>query len=641
MFKIITIMMFLAFIILVNSNTLNAQIKFKGEPSKNKSLGSFGGINFEKELLLFNSKVPIDRNSIYYGWSTNTNIKSTGNPNAQKGGMITILGDQEFPSTFRSIGKDSRNQILSLLEALQYESLLSFDYENLEWSPSLATHWKIADDSLSYWFRLDPQARWADGEEVTSEDIIATFKLLIDDGHEDPNVSAFWNDLFEIPVAESKYIVKITAKKKDWRSFRYCSVGFTVMPSRYLNKIDGAGFIEKYDFTFMPGTGSYEYYKEMSKMGSEGFIIMKRRDNYWAKDHPTKQGLYNFDKIKFIFIEDENQQVISFFNGDYDIYPWSRAQWWVERFTSEKYNEIANGWVQKIKIFNYLPKGPSGIVFNTKNELFKDVKIRKAFSHLFDVEKLNKRLFFNEYIRLNTYFYGTPYANPRNPMMTYNPQTALELLSSAGWNRKPGDQWLTNEKNEIFEFQFLIAPSGDRIYTTFQEDLKNIGIKMEFKQVDYSAKFSQIMKKEYEVSNQGWTANFFPSPEGIMHSKFADEVEVTNITSMAYPELDALIEEYNREWDPKKRIPLAHQIDSIAINSFHYALGWTSPYGARMLYWNKFKMPESGITYIGDWRDPITHWWIDPQKENDLNDAKKNNTTLLPQPEVIDYWNRQ
>ena len=145
----------------------------------------------------------------------------------------------------------------ALLFYYYFVCLLSFDYENLEWSPSLATHWKISADSLSYWFRLDPQARWADGEEVTSEDIIATFKLLIDDGHEDPNVSAFWNDLFEIPVAESKYIVKITAKKKDWRSFRYCSVGFTVMPSRYLNKIDGAGFIEKYDFTFMPGTGSY------------------------------------------------------------------------------------------------------------------------------------------------------------------------------------------------------------------------------------------------------------------------------------------------------------------------------------------------------------------------------------------------
>ena len=30
------------------------------------------------------------------------------------------------------------------------------------------------------------------------------------------------------------------------------------------------------------------------------------------------------------------------FNGDYDIYPWSRAQWWVERFTKENYNEIDN-----------------------------------------------------------------------------------------------------------------------------------------------------------------------------------------------------------------------------------------------------------------------------------------------------------
>ena len=116
-------------------------------------------------------------------------------------------------------------------------------------------------------------------------------------------------------------------------------------------------------------------------------------------------------------------------------------------------------------------------------------------------------------------------------------------------------------------------------------DLKNVGIKMNFKQVDGSAKFSKTMKKEYEVTGQGWTGGFFPSPEGMMHGKYADEVEVTNITSMSYPELDKLIETYNAEWDAKKRIPLAHQIDSIAVNSFHYALGWTSPYGARMLYW--------------------------------------------------------
>ena len=624
-----------------SGNSQKSKLNIKGKNSKNDKLDDFGGNNFIQKLNSFNSKTPKDKNNKYYGWKTNLDIKPIGSKNAKKGGMITLLGDSEYPSTFRSIGKDSRSMVLSLMDGLQYETLLGYNYEHLEWSPGLATHWKISSDSLTYWYRIDPRARWADGKEIIADDIIATFKLLIDDGHEDPNVSEFWNDLFTIPTAKSKYIIEVKAKKKDWRTFRYFSSGFTVMPSTYLNKVDGAGFIEKYDFSFMPGSGPYEFDKESSKKGNEGYIVLKRRNNWWAEDDLINRGAFNFDKIKFIFIEDDNQQVISYFNGDYDIYQWSRAQWWVERFTSEKYNEIDKGWVQKIKIFNYLAKGPSGIVFNTQKTPFDNINIRKAFSYMFDVEKLNKRLFFNEYVRLNTYFYGTPYANPNNPLISFNPSLALDLLNKEGWIRKEGEKWLTNDKNEIFEFEFLIDPGGARIYTTFQEDLKNIGVKMEFKQVDYSAKFSLIMKKEYEVSSQGWTANFFSNPEGTMHSKYANEVEVTNITSMAYPELDKLIEEYNAEWDAKKRIPLAHKIDSIAVNSYHYALGWTSPYGARLLYWNKFNMPESGISYSGDWRSPMYFWWVDPKKEAKLNKARKNNTQLNKEPTTIDFWNTQ
>jgi microcin C transport system substrate-binding protein len=572
------------------------------------------------------------------GWITNKNIIPTGSPNAKKGGMITMLGGNEFPSTFRSIGKDSRQQINGLIEALQYETLLSFNYEKLEWSPSLATHWKISSDSLTYWFRLNPDAKWADGKDVVAKDIVETFKLLIDSGHQDPNVANYWDELFETPVSESKYIVRVKAKKKDWRTFQSMA-WLTVYPSTYLSKVDGSGFLEKYDFNFMPGSGPYTYDRESSKKGNEGYVILKRRENYWAKDEIANIGINNFDKIKFIFIEDENQQVISFFNGDYDVFPWSRAQWWVERFNSEKYEEIKNGWVQKIKIFNYLPKGPSGIIFNTQKKPFDNIDIRKAFAYLFDVDKLNKRLFFNEYVRLNTYFYGTPYANPKNPMLDYNPQKALVLLNNAGWNRLPGNQWLTNSEGTIFEFDFLIAPGGDRIYTTLQEDLKNVGIKMNFKQVDAATKFSKVMKKEFDVSNQGWTAGFFPSPEGMMHSKYADEVEVTNVTSMNYSEIDDLIEKYNKEWDAKKRVPLAQKIDSIAVNSYHYCLGWTSPYGARMLYWNKFGMPESGISYVGDWRSPISLWWNDEFKEKKLYNAQSDNVKLPNETEIIDHWN--
>ena len=574
------------------------------------------------------------------GWKTNMSPSPGGDPEAIKGGNLTMLGGQEYPNTFRTIGKDSRHQINSLMNGLQNETLLGFDYESLEWEPVIATHWKVSDDSLTYWFRIDPRARWSDKREIISDDVVAAFKLLIDPGHEDPNVATYYNDLLENPVAETKYIVRIKAKKKDWRTFR-AAAGLNPMPSYYLNKIDGAGFIEKYNFSFLPGSGPYMYDKVNSKSGNEGFIMLKRNDTYWARNHERNTGLNNFETIKFIFIEDENQQVISFMNGDYDIYPWSRAQWWVEKFTPEKYNEIDKGWIQKVKIFNYLPKGPSGIVFNTQKYPYDDIRVRKALSYLFDVDKLNKRLFFNEYVRLNTFFYGTPYANPNNPYMNYNPQKSLELLNEAGWNRNEGEAWLTNKDGAIFELKFIISPGGDRIYTTYQEDLKKVGIKMEFEQLVGNAAFSKTMKKEFEVTSQGWTAGFFPSPEGMMHSKYAKQVEVTNITSMSDPTLDKLIEEYNSEWDAKKRVSIAHQIDSIAVNLYHYALGWTSPYGARMMYWNKLQMPDKGLYYAGGWQSPITLWWVDPEKEKKLNNAKTNNTSLPNEPDLIDYWNRR
>ena len=75
---------------------------------------------------------------------------------------------------------------------------------------------------------------------------------------------------------------------------------------------------------------------------------------------------------------------------------------------------------------------------------------------LFDVDKLNKRLFFDEYVRLNTFFYGTPFANPNNPYTKYDPQEANKILNETGWVRKEGEQWLTNSNGEIFEFKFLI-----------------------------------------------------------------------------------------------------------------------------------------------------------------------------------------
>ena len=96
----------------------------------------------------------------------------------------------------------------------------------------------------------------------------------------------------------------------------------------------------------------------------------------------------------------------------------------------------------------------------------------------------------------------------------------------------------------------------------------------------------------------------------------------------------------NMNWDIEKRIKILQKMDSLATREYHWAFGWGAPYGYRSLNWNKFGMPESGISYDGNWLDPIEWWWIDPEKKAKLQEAFKDENIKLPiREEIIDYWN--
>jgi hypothetical protein len=71
------------------------------------------------------------------GWETNNNVISNGSPNAIRGDTITILHLWDvMPPTVRGFGKETRDQLLSLLETSVYESLLIFNPETFKWELS-------------------------------------------------------------------------------------------------------------------------------------------------------------------------------------------------------------------------------------------------------------------------------------------------------------------------------------------------------------------------------------------------------------------------------------------------------------------------------------------------------------------------
>ena len=571
------------------------------------------------------------------GWETNLYPNISGDANAVKGDTLRFLADMVFPNTLRAFGKETRSQFNNALEGLIYETLLTFDAETFKLEPSLATHWKVESDSLTFLFRIDPRARFSDGREVTAEDVVATYKILIDEGHGDPNVYTFWSEKFNVPEAKSKYIVSVKAKKTEWRNL-YSFSGMTVYPSYYLNKIDGSTYVEKYQFEMMPGSGPYILNSQRTTQENNGLIVLDRKLDYWASQHSRNTGLYNFDVLEFIFINDETQEVERFFAGDYDTYMVSRAQWWAEKFVAAEYPEIERGLIQRKKFINFLPAGVGGLAFNTLEAPFDDIRVRKAFCHLWDVEKLMDKLFYHEYVRKNSWFPRSKFANPNNPSQDFNPELALELLKEAGWTKKPGDKLLSKD-GKYFEIEnFYISQGMDRIFNPLVKDLEEVGIKINL--VVLQNPFEKLMDRKFQVQYAGWTGSLLPSPKGAMHSQYAEKLDVTNVTGLANHEIDKLIEEYDANWNMEERVKILQKIDEIASKEYHWAFGWGAPYGYRSLNWDKFGMPAHGIGYSGNWLSPISYWWIDPEKKERLMRARQNPNANLPiENEIVDFWN--
>ena len=77
--------------------------------------------------------------------------------------------------------------------------------------------------------------------------------------------------------------------------------------------------------------------------------------------------------------------------------------------------------------------------------------------------------------------------------------------------------------------------------------------------------------------------------------------------------VDTLTKEYRSCFDPKRRAEIMREIDGIAYKEYTASLSWFAPFH-RVLYWNRFGMPESLVTRFQDDRSIMYLWWNDEEK---------------------------
>lgn len=571
------------------------------------------------------------------GWETYADFDLIGDPRAVKGGVFRdpIL---DFPGTLRMVGPEANTSTNATIMNLAYESLITLHPTTLKYMPIIATHWQIAPDKQTFRFRIDPNARFADGIPVTSEDVVASWKFMTDKTLQDPsNYEQF--SKFETPVAESKYIVRVKAKELGWQNFELFGAMMRIFPSHVLKTVNGEAYLRDYNFKLLPGSGPYTVKSEDVIKGKS--VSLRRRNDYWAAKYRANIGQYNFDEIRYVVVRDFNLIFEMFKKGEFDTYNVNRSKTWVEELN---YDKFQNGLLVKQKVFTNFPAVHQFMAFNTRRKPWDDIRMRKAIALLFDRQKLIEKLFFNEYLPINSFFPGTIYENPGNPKNLYDPQEALKLLAEAGWKDRDA-QGRLSKGGQPLQLELIYRDKGSETWlTVFQDDLRKVGINLILRLVAPDTQWKMEMKRQFDFVSAGWVqGSVFPLPGPEFESKMADLDDTTNISGFKDKRIDEICKEYDASFDINKRTELLRELDGILTNQYHYVNEWYLPV-QRFAYWNKFGFPQGNLSRIGDFNGILGPgipqlWWIDPDKNAKLEKALRDPSIKLEIPPVEDhYW---
>lgn len=557
-----------------------------------------------------------------------------------KGGTITSTISR-FPLSFRPFfyGPSANFTENSHMSSLVYETLIGVHPVTLDFIPALASHWKISEDQMTFTFRIDPNARFSDGKRVTAQDVVATFKLIMDESIQSPSMQQSFSR-YNTPVALSPYLVQVSCNEQNWRNFLSFGASLSILQSDEIGGLTGREFVDKFQYTMPVGSGPYIINPEdIKKQESYRFT---RRPDYWAIDYVLAKASNNFDYLSFTVVKDNPTLEYEMFKkGETDYFSFTSLT--TDKWVSDtSYDALANHWIQRYRVITDGPAGTYGYYFNTRKAPFDDIRVRKAFAHLLDRESIISKLLFDEYVPMNSWYGNSVYEFPGNEKIDFNPQKAAELLTQAGWTTRNKDGFLT-KNGKPFVVELPIIKPLEQFVTPFKQTAKDAGIDVQIKYVDGNTMSENMMERNFSLTVGNYGGLVFPNPETSLASKLADLKNTNNVTGFKNARVDQLIEEYRVAFNQADRVRIIQEIDKI-VSAEHLIAFWWAPKGVRIAAWNKFGMPKgilSKNTQVGDQDLAImTGWWIDPAKQKALDDARKAGTSIEGSSGVVvnTFW---
>ena len=558
------------------------------------------------------------------------------NPDAPKGGTVRLADSGGF-DTFNPILSrgNAAPGIGRTLDTLMDNSLDEVNISAMYGLIAEAT--RHPDDFSWVEFRLNPRARWHDGEPITVDDVIWSFNKLVE---LNPSQRFYYRNVVKAEkVADD--VVRFTFDVKNNRELPHIMGQMMVLPKHWWEGTAPDG--KKRDIskgTLEPPLGSGPY--RIKDFEANRSVTYERVKDYWAADLPVRKGTNNFDTIRYDSYRDSTVVLEAFKGDQYDFRRENSAKNWA---TGYDFPARKDGRV----ILETFPDKASGVmqafVMNLRRDKFKDERVREALNYAFDFESANRTTFFGQYKRIASYFAGTelassglpegkeleilnsvrdlvpanvfttPYTNPTGgspEAMRDNLRKAVGLLKEAGYELK-GQQLVNARTGEPLTIEFVgNDPNSERYVVPFANNLKRIGIEMTFRVLDTPQYINRVNNRDFDMTTLAWGQSLSPGNEqrGYWGSEAADSNQSRNYAGIKDKGIDALIDKVIFAKTREDLVAATRALDRVLL-AHHYVIPQWYLDLYRTARWDRFGHPQNMTPYTDGFPEI---WWWDKDK---------------------------
>ncbi|HVT95866.1 MAG TPA: ABC transporter substrate-binding protein, partial [Acidobacteriaceae bacterium] len=374
---------------------------------------------------------------------------------------VTMLIESSPASLDPRIGTDGQAEHI---DSLLFDPLVRRD-ERFGLQPALAIKWEIPDPR-TWVFHLRTDARFHDGRPLTSRDVKYTIDSILDGTVISVKAGSF-TTLDRIDAPDPATVI-FHLKQPD--------------PSLPFNLCDGAIGIVPYgsgrDFFRHPiGSGPFTFVSQQLDRD----VVIARAPSYWGP-------LPNIPRVRFAVVPDATTRALELKKGSADVESNALPADEVNALARDSHLAMDDG---PGTVLNY-------IVFNTRDSILRDVRVRTAIALAINRPLLIQALYRGQARLAESLLPPQHWAWVSTPPHNYDPAQANALLDQAGYPRNAhGIRFHIGMKTSNDETVRLTA-------VAIQEQLAQIGIALDLRSYEFATFYADLARGVFQLAPGRW-----------------------------------------------------------------------------------------------------------------------------------------